>query len=139
VEVVSEFDVGISTHIQPTGEVAEEWFVEQHDDAHTVAFGTREEVVEQMRKFIADASHALTDLLALKPCDHQWVDDDPERKDEHTHNGGTARRVRCRRCDKASFAVVDRSTAAPWYAEQYYGSDQPDLTEYWRKVTGWTP
>lgn len=119
--LVSEFDVGITVHNEPTGGIVDTWYVDlpaQHDDSHTVAWGySKEETVAKLEQFIVDAQVALETLKATEACQHDWQDDNAET----IHNGGTARRMKCAKCEGIIWQVVDRSTAQPWYAEQYYG------------------
>lgn len=42
-------------------------------DNWTIAEGTKEETILGLRKFIDKANHALTELYATEPCQHEWA------------------------------------------------------------------
>jgi hypothetical protein len=94
------FEVSVQREVvhEPHEDVVKDvWYVElPHQCSEwTVAHGSKAEVAAELSRFIAEAKQTLADLADVEPCPHDWIDTDIVWK------------------------TVDRSTAAPWYAQQY--------------------
>lgn len=123
---MAEFNVSVHPHTEEDFQTVIDVYtvdLPHQCDEFSVASGSKAEAVVQLTRFIAEAAKARVELLNLQPCPHEWEETvwTPSGKRELVTNAGTERMYRCRVCNAHVGRVVDRSTAAPWFAEKYYG------------------
>lgn len=115
----SPFTVSVAPYVREDRETVEDVYIvsiPHQCDEWEVAWGDKQQAAAGLRQFISDAQTALTELEALDPCLHQWRDDGKR----NTNNAGLMGLFRCDRCDSIVWRVLDKSTAAPWFAAQHY-------------------
>lgn len=118
---MSDFTVSVHPMVCDDRETVEDVYevsLPHQCDEWVVAWGDRHKTTVTLREFIGQAQVALAELEKLEPCPHQWHDEG--KRD--TNNAGTCGLFKCEHCKAVVWRVLDKSTAAPWFAAQYYAN-----------------